>query len=440
MRKNEIGGRFRALAMGLVCLFLTVEVHAKGYKEACHDLARAMAKTMAKKMPGKIVIAPTDLVDLDSSKTKLGRFLIESIVDEFVRMDNADITVVDRANIRRILDEHKLVEQGLVDQTAAIKLGEFSEANLVLVGRVQALDDAIVMKVRALSTHKEEIVASGEESFDRTEDLDKLASGYVVEDGTKGRLKEKPREVAGTGADLPQKMPKSYFSVGPEIGGHWYEASRLNFESQASSYVTLLKSNGWYSATEKHSVEARSMYYGVLAQYTRGWGVVGVGFRYFDLGSGSIVVEDQHYPQWTKLTDSVQQSFTSPYISVGCTNGIWSLNGELGTTSLNWEENYAWSGYGSSNTYFDLRRNLKATSSGMWYALAGAADLRFSRNFSLNLSLGYKVNRFESFVLNSVESNFSGYRVGDTLKSGSNENYKVNLDSAFGNMKLLFVF
>jgi hypothetical protein len=87
--------------------------------------------------------------------------------------------MVDRANIKSILAEHKLTEEGLVNPANAKKLGEFAGVDAILMGNVTVLDDGIVLMVKAISTSSAQIVAAGRITFGKTSEIQQLGNRSV---------------------------------------------------------------------------------------------------------------------------------------------------------------------------------------------------------------------------------------------------------------------
>ncbi len=116
-------------------------------------------------------VAAVDFTDLQGQPTELGRFLSERLAVEIVSM--AGVSMVDRANIKSILAEHKLTEEGLVNPANAKKLGEFAGVDAILIGNVTALD-GIELMVKAISTDSARIVAAGRITFPKTSDIQQL--------------------------------------------------------------------------------------------------------------------------------------------------------------------------------------------------------------------------------------------------------------------------
>jgi hypothetical protein len=111
-------------------------------------------------------VAAVDFTDLQGRSTELGRYLAERLVVELV--GTGGVSVADRANIRSILAEHKLSEDGLVNPANAKKLGEFAGVDAILTGNVTEVDAGWELLVKAISTESAKIVAAGRIVFSKT--------------------------------------------------------------------------------------------------------------------------------------------------------------------------------------------------------------------------------------------------------------------------------
>jgi TolB-like protein len=143
-------------------------------------------------------VAAVDFTDLQGQPTELGRFLSEALAVEIVSAGG--VSMVDRANIKSILAEHKLTEEGLVNPANAKKLGEFAGVDAILTGNVTALDDGIVLMVKAVSTSSASIVAAGRIKFPKTSEIQQLLNRGVSSTTT----------TAGVGPLGPTSNPASY--------------------------------------------------------------------------------------------------------------------------------------------------------------------------------------------------------------------------------------
>jgi hypothetical protein len=130
-------------------------------------LAASLSKALVAQ--GSKNVAAIDFTDLQGRPTELGRFLSEQLSVEMVM--TGGVSMLDRANIKSILDEHKLTEEGLVNPANARKLGEFAGVDTILIGNVTPLDSGFVLTVKAIATESSKIVAAGKITFQKTPDL-----------------------------------------------------------------------------------------------------------------------------------------------------------------------------------------------------------------------------------------------------------------------------
>ena len=152
----------------LLCWFATLAMgRAQTLNKEMAGLADKIGKAIAAK--GCKNVAALDFTDLQRQPTELGRFLSEQLTVEIVV--TASVSMVDRANIKSILAEHKLTEEGLVNPANAKKLGEFAGVDAILMGNVTVLDDGIVLMVKAISTSSAQIVAAGRIGFPKTSEI-----------------------------------------------------------------------------------------------------------------------------------------------------------------------------------------------------------------------------------------------------------------------------
>lgn len=169
----------------LACWLATTGVaRAQSLDRELSMLAASLSKALVGQ--GSKSVAAIDFTDLQGQPTELGRFLSEQLAVEMVL--TAGVSMLDRANIKSILAEHKLTEQGLVNPANAKKLGEFAGVDTLLIGTVTSLDAAFVLTVKAISTESAKIVAAGKITFQKTPDLQGIGnrgvSGSVTATGS----------------------------------------------------------------------------------------------------------------------------------------------------------------------------------------------------------------------------------------------------------------
>ena len=152
---------------GAICI---TSLNAQTLDKEIPVIAGKLAKTLVEKKRKKV--ATVDFVDLQGRPTELGRFLAEQLSVELVNVEG--ISVVDRANIKIILAEHKLTEEGLVKPENAKKLGEFAGVDAILIGTVTSLDERIFLTVKAVLTDTAEVVAAAKTTFQKTREIQQL--------------------------------------------------------------------------------------------------------------------------------------------------------------------------------------------------------------------------------------------------------------------------
>jgi TolB-like protein len=144
---------------------------------AIAKLAAELGASIAAKSDGKV--AAVDFVDVQGRQIELGRILAENLSVELVNQPK--ISVVDRANIKSILDEHKLTEEGLVKKENAKKLGEFAGVSVLITGTVASMDNEISVTVKAIAAETSDIIAAKKTRFEKTKDIQQFLSRRVGE-------------------------------------------------------------------------------------------------------------------------------------------------------------------------------------------------------------------------------------------------------------------
>jgi TolB-like protein len=160
----------------LACWFVaTGTARAQSLDQEMSRLADQISKSLVTQ--GFKSVAAIDFTDLQGQPTELGRFLAEGLAVDIV--SSGGVSMVDRANIKSILAEHKLTEEGLVNPENAKKLGEFAGVDVILTGNATALDDGIVLMVKAVATSSSRIVAAGRIKFPMTSEIQQLLNRSI---------------------------------------------------------------------------------------------------------------------------------------------------------------------------------------------------------------------------------------------------------------------
>jgi len=154
----------RILAIAF-CAVLCIAIPARS-QEIDKELS-SLAVTLAGKVKdqGNKKIAVIDFTDLDGNGSALGKYIAEELTIDLV-MEKRDFAVLDRANLRKILAEHKLTSQGLVDPENAKQLGKFAGVDAIIIGTIIPKGtSSINLNAKIIATETAEIVGAGRAEF-----------------------------------------------------------------------------------------------------------------------------------------------------------------------------------------------------------------------------------------------------------------------------------
>ena len=124
------------------------------------DLETFPEKTAGKEARGKMR-TQIAVYDFDSSEQLkvVALILADALREELLRYGN--ITLVNREDIKRVLEELSLGQVGLVDAKEAIEAGKALAAEQMLVGRLSVLGDKTVLQVKRIDSTTQRTLALG---------------------------------------------------------------------------------------------------------------------------------------------------------------------------------------------------------------------------------------------------------------------------------------
>lgn len=161
----------RTLLFSILCLCL--------HFPALGQELRTELETHATKLAGQIdgqskkKVAVLDFTDLQGGASELGRFIAEELTVNMVS-GKREFALLDRANLARVLSEHKLTAQGLVDPENAKKLGQFSGVDALVLGTIVPLPPHIQLSAKIITTDTAEIVGAAKATFKTDHTIDNL--------------------------------------------------------------------------------------------------------------------------------------------------------------------------------------------------------------------------------------------------------------------------
>lgn len=143
-------------------------------KELAQDLAVRISAQEIKKL------AVLNFVDQDDSNPSLADYIGEELSVHLTN-DSAGFQVYDRHYMDQLLEEHKLSMSGMIDQSTAKQLGEFSGADALVVGRFSVIDSNVKLWVKVLDTESAMQVAAESKVIA----LDSFTSAMLTKSGSK---------------------------------------------------------------------------------------------------------------------------------------------------------------------------------------------------------------------------------------------------------------
>lgn len=129
---------------------------------------------------GNKKVTVLDFTDLQGGSSELGRYVAEELTVNLV-MGKHDFAVLDRANLKSILAEHKLTAEGLVNPDNAKKLGQFAGVDALIIGNIIPKGSNVDLTVKIITTDTAEIVGAAKAQFGSDATAQQFLSSPVAE-------------------------------------------------------------------------------------------------------------------------------------------------------------------------------------------------------------------------------------------------------------------
>lgn len=200
-------------------------------------------------------VAVLDFRDFQDTVSPFSRYLAEQTSVGLV-IARKGFTVVDRANLKSILEEAKLTEEGLIKPENAKKLGQFSGVDALVVGTLASTPSGHSVTVKIISTEKAEIVGAAKVKLPLNSDFDVLVGGTVPGEnkGGGGALTSSPHQSSSSGVTAKfrklQVLQNGKIEVALDLLGEPDDKSRIptvNLRLEASlmtGKAALVSSSG----------------------------------------------------------------------------------------------------------------------------------------------------------------------------------------------------
>lgn len=183
------------------------------------DLASKLA-TLTKDN-GKNKVTVLDFTDLQGGASELGKYIAEELTVNLV-MVKTNFAVLDRANLKKILAEHKLTATGLIDPENAKKLGQFAGVDALILGTIVPKGQKIALTAKIITTDTAEIVGAAKSEFKSDETVQQLLSQTATAEsgGDAGTTSAAPAKTAAKPfGDLQAKVESVKLLPGDAVYG-----------------------------------------------------------------------------------------------------------------------------------------------------------------------------------------------------------------------------
>jgi TolB-like protein len=149
------------------------------------DLAEKLATPITDHSRKKVTVL--DFTDLQGNPSELGKYIAEQLTINFV-MGKREFAVLDRANLRKILEEHKLTASGLVDPENAKKLGQFAGVDALILGTIIPSSADIQLTAKVITTDTAEIIGANRARFTHSPSVALMLTNSVASQTTDGGI------------------------------------------------------------------------------------------------------------------------------------------------------------------------------------------------------------------------------------------------------------
>jgi TolB-like protein len=188
-------------------------------------------------------ITVADFTDLRGEVSQLGRFLADEVSTGLV-LAQKKFTVVDRANLKRIMDEYKLTMSGLVDPENVKKLGQLAGVDAIVIGTLTPMTNSVRVTIKVLATDSAKLVGAARGDLSRTGSIQELLGDS--RDSGEPSQKIEPDKVAGAQSETPKR--RKPIALGPNVIATLDSVKVLNdktleiyvsFENAAGSEIAI---------------------------------------------------------------------------------------------------------------------------------------------------------------------------------------------------------
>ena len=253
-------------------------------------LATALSKSIS--ASGRKTAAVVDFTDLQGCVTELGRYLAEDL-SVALAGDAKGFEVIDRTNLKVILQEHHLAATGIIDPDTARELGQIAGVDTLVTGTIAPLGDVIHVSAKALDTNTAMIIGGVTMDIPRTNAVDELLAKGVA--GCGGAAATTPNPLQKTSSPPLQTTAADVRTAQTTLGDFLIQINHCGSQqtmngTRITCYGTVVNQS---SSPEQFGVHALKTYMidDLGGQSTNIDGYVGVGVTIGSLARWSYMNE-----------------------------------------------------------------------------------------------------------------------------------------------------
>jgi TolB-like protein len=168
----------RVAFLGFSILFLVQPAFPQG--PAVSSLSSGLSEIVTRS--GRKTVAVVDFTDLQGCVTELGRYMAEDVSVALVNSAKG-FEVVDRTNLKILMQEHKLASTGIIDPATARQLGKVAGVDTLVTGTIAPLSDSVHVSAKVLDTETAKIFGGITADIPRTRAVEELLAKGVTNCG-----------------------------------------------------------------------------------------------------------------------------------------------------------------------------------------------------------------------------------------------------------------
>jgi TolB-like protein len=195
---TKVSGKAAVRIFSRLLTFLLLSQPVLAYEQEVKQLSAQMAEVITKS--GKKSVAVVDFTDLQGNVTELGRFLAEEF-SVALAMAAKDFQVIDRTNLKTLLQEHKLAATGIIDPQTARKVGEITGVQTLVSGTTTPFGDSVRLSVKVLDAATARVLSGFTADIPRTKAIEELLAKGIS--GTSNATTSQTISTAPVGSGTP---------------------------------------------------------------------------------------------------------------------------------------------------------------------------------------------------------------------------------------------